>query len=158
MIGLIDEKGNEKMKQTKDFRESVLDIAVKQINEHTELRISYNLHKVGKGFKHISFTVQSQALAETIPFDLVPSDTPAPNGLLPHQVDNAARLLRQLDIKVPAIVKEILSSATHVAACNKYAHDMKTGKHTNTRSHAGLLLTLLGFKKAKSAPLFDAKP
>jgi plasmid replication initiation protein len=157
MIGLIDDKGHERMKQTKDFRESVLDIAVKQINEHTELRIDYSLHKVGKGFKFISFTVKAQALADTIPFDLVAPDTPAPDGLQAHQVENASRLLSQLSITVPATVKAILSSATHVAACNKYAHDMKTGKHTKTRSHAGLLLTILGFKKAENGPLFDAE-
>jgi plasmid replication initiation protein len=154
MLGLLDDKGNEKMKQIKDFRESVLDIAVKQINEHTELHISYKLEKKGKAFKNIIFTVKPQALAETIPFDLVPGAT-APAGLAQHQVDNAGRLLAQLSITTPDLVAQILTSPAHVAACNKFAHDLKTGKHTKAHSLSGLLLTILGLKKASSGPLFD---
>jgi plasmid replication initiation protein len=157
MLGLLDDKGNEKMKQIKDFRESVLDIAVKQINEHTELNISYKLEKKGKAFKSIVFTVKPQALAETIPFDLVPGAA-TPEGLKQHQVENAGRLLAQLGIITPALVAQILSSAAHVAACNKFAHDLKTGKYTKSHSLSGLLLTILGIKKASNGPLFDSIP
>jgi len=157
MLGLLDDKGNEKMKQIKDFRESVLDIAVKQINEHTELNISYKLEKKGKAFKNIVFTVKPQALADTIPFELVPGAV-APAGMQQHQVDNAGRLLAQLGIVTPALVEQILSSAAHVAACNKFAHDLKTGKHAKAHSLAGLLLTILGIKKASNGPLFDSSP
>ena len=153
MLGLLDDKGNEKMKQIKDFRESVLDIAVKQINEHTELNISYKLEKKGKAFKNIVFTVKPQALAETIPFDLVPGAA-APAGMAAHQVENASRLLAQLSITTPALVEQILASAAHVSACNKFAHDLKTGKHTKAHSLSGLLLTILGLKKAANGPLF----
>ena len=156
MLGLIDSKGNEKMQQIKDFRESVLDIAMKQISEHTELHVSYTLEKAGKSFKNIVFTVKPQALADTIPFDLVPSAVATPTGLAPHQVENAARLLAELGIKTPALVQEILASAAHVTACNKFAHDLKTGKVVAKTSKAGLLLTVLGFKQPKPSPLFDA--
>ena len=158
MLGLLDDKGNEKMKQIKDFRESVLDIAVKQISEHTELNVSYKLEKKGKAFKNIVFTVKPQALAETIPFELVQGAAAAPAGLAQHQVDNAGRLLAQIGIITPALVKTILSSAAHVAACNKFAHDLKTGKHAKAHSLSGLLLTILGFKKVGNGPLFDANP
>ena len=40
MLGLLDDKGKDKAIRMSDFRESVLDVAVKQINEHTELHIS----------------------------------------------------------------------------------------------------------------------
>ena len=155
MLGLLDDKGNEKMKQIKDFRESVLDIAVKQINEHTELNISYKLEKKGKAFKNIVFTVKPQALAETIPFDLMPGSAPTPAGLQQHQVDNAGRLLAQVGIITPALVAQILNSAVHVAACNKFAHDKKTGKHAKAHSLSGLLLTILGIKKTGNGPLFE---
>ena len=155
MLGLLDDKGNEKMKQIKDFRESVLDIAVKQINEHTELNISYKLEKKGKAFKNIVFTVKPQALAETIPFDLVPGAA-TPAGMAAHQVENAGRLLAQLSITTPELVATILASAAHVAACNKFAHDLKTGKHAKAHSLSGLLLTILGLKKPANGPLFDA--
>jgi plasmid replication initiation protein len=156
-LGLLDDKGNEKMKQLGELRSNVLDPAVKQINEHTELNISYTLEKKGRAFKNIVFTVQPQALAATIPFDLVPTGL-APAGLAQHQVDNAGRLLAQLSITTPALVASILGNAAHVAACNKFAHDLKTGKHTKAHSLSGLLLTILGLKKATSGPLFDANP
>ena len=133
----------------------MLDIAVKQINEHTELHVSYTLEKKGKAFKNIVFTVKPQALAETIPFDLVPAGT-APAGMQQHQVENAGRLLAQLSITTPTLVATILASAAHVAACNKFAHDLKTGKHAKAHSLSGLLLTILGLKKPTNGPLFDA--
>jgi len=154
MLGLVDGKGNEKLKQLGQLREKVLDPAVKQINEHTELHISYTLEKKGRAFKNIVFTVKPQALAETIPFDLVPAGSPAPAGLQQHQVDNAGRLLAQLGIITPALVASILGNAAHVAACNKFAHDLKTGKHVKAHSLSGLLLTILGLKKPANGPLF----
>lgn len=154
MVGLLDDKGNEKLKQISELKAKVLDPAVKQINEHTELHVSYKLEKVGRSFKNIVFTVKPQALAETIPFDLVPGAT-APAGLSQHQVDNAGRLLAQIGIITPALVTQILSNAAHVAACNKFAHDLKTGKHVKAHSLSGLLLTILGLKKGGSGPLFD---
>lgn len=157
MLGIIDDKGTDKMPRISDFRTSVLDLAVKQISEHTELNVSYKLEKKGKAFKYIVFTVKPQALAETIPFDLVPSGT-APAGMQQHQVDNAGRLLAQIGIITPTLVATILSNAAHVAACNKFAHDLKTGKHSKAHSLSGLLLTILGLKKATNGPLFDAIP
>ena len=155
MLGLLDDKGNEKMKQFGQLRSFVLNPAIKQINEHTELHVSYKLEKVGRSFKNIVFTVKPQALAETIPFDLVPSGT-APAGMQQHQVENAGRLLAQLSITTPELVATILASAAHVTACNKFAHDLKTGKHAKAHSLSGLLLTILGLKKPSNGPLFDA--
>lgn len=154
MLGLIDEKGNDKAERVSDLKSKVLDIAVKQINEHTELHVSYKLEKKGKAFKNIIFTVKPQALAETIPFELVPGAA-APAGLQQHQVDNAGRLLAQIGIITPTLVATILGNAAHVAACNKFAHDLKTGKYTKSHSLSGLLLTILGIKKASNGPLFD---
>jgi len=155
MLGLLDEKGNEKMERVSQLREKVLDVAVKQINEHTELNVGYTLEKHGKTFKNITFTVKPQALAESIPFDLV-AGVAGPAGLAPHQVENAGRLLAQLSITTPVLVATILASPAHVAACNKFAHDLKTGKHAKAHSLSGLLLTILGLKKPANGPLFDA--
>ena len=154
MLGLLDEKGNEKMERVSQLREKVLDVAVKQINEHTELNVSYTLEKRGKTFKNITFTVKPQALAEIIPFDLEPGAAFS-TGLAPHQVENAGRLLAQLSITTPELVATILASAAHVAACNKFAHNIKTGKYAKAHSLSGLLLTILGLKKASTEPLFD---
>jgi hypothetical protein len=135
------------------FRRNVLDVAVKQINEKTDLLIGYKLEKVGRGFKNIVFTVKTQEVALPLAFGVLPDETPS---LATHQVENAGRLLAQLSITTPALVEQILGNPTHVAACNKFAHDLKTGKHTSARSRSGLLLTMLGIKKATTGgPLFD---
>jgi plasmid replication initiation protein len=153
-LGLADDKGNEEYTIFAMFRKKVLDVAVKQVNEKTDLRIGYQIEKVGRAFQNIVFTVQSQIPATTIPFDLVPDASPAMTA--PHQVENAGRLLAQLSITTPELVATILASAAHVAACNKFAHDLKTGKHAKTHSLSGLLLTILGLKKPSNGPLFDA--
>ena len=149
MLGLLDDKGNEKMKQTKDFRESVLDIAVKQINEHTELHISYKLEKRVRTYTHIIFTVKPQALATTIPFDLVATAEPLP-GVQQSHYDNAARILDELRITDARHRQTILASAAHVAEVNRYNHDLKTGKVKASRNAGGLLLVRLGLVAAKA--------
>ncbi len=139
-LGLADDKGNEEYTILAMFKKKVLDVAVKQINEKTDLRIGYQLEKVGRAFQNIMFTVQSQIPATTIDFDLVPDAT------VPHQVESAGRLLTQLNITAPELVTQILGNAAHVAACNKFAHDLRTGKLTKAHSLSGLLLTILKIK------------
>jgi hypothetical protein len=152
-LGLADSKGREEYTEISMFKRNVLDVAVKQINEKTDLLIGYKLEKVGRGFKNIVFTVKPQAVALPLAFGLLPDEAPS---LATHQVENAGRLLAQLSITTPALVEQILGNPSHVAACNKFAHDLKTGKHTSARSLSGLLLTMLGIKKASaSGPLFD---
>lgn len=149
MLGLLDDKGNEKMKQINELRGKVLDVAVKQINEHTELHVSYKLEKVGRSFKNIVFTVKSQALAENIPFDLVATAQDLP-GVQQSHYDNAARVLDELRITDAKHRQTILTSATHVAEVNRYNHDLKTGKVKASRNPGGLLLVRLGLVAAKA--------
>jgi plasmid replication initiation protein len=149
MLGLLDDKGNEKMKQINELRAKVLDVAVKQINEHTELHVSYKLEKVGRSFKNIVFTVKSQALATSIPFDLVPTAQTLP-GVQQTQYDNAARVLDELRITNAKHRLAILTSAAHVAEVNQYNHDLKTGKVKASRNPGGLLLVRLGLVAAKA--------
>jgi len=149
MLGLLDDKGKDKAVRMSDFRESVLDVAVKQINEHTELHISYKLEKRVRTFKNIVFTVKSQALAETIPFDLIATAQPLP-GVQQSHYDNAARILDELRITDAKHRQTILSSAAHVAEVNRYNHDLKTSKIKATRNPGGLLLVRLGLVAAKT--------
>jgi len=150
MLGLLDDKGKDKAVRMSDFRESVLDVAVKQINEHTELHVSYKLEKRVRTYKNIVFTVKSQALAETIPFDLVATAQDVP-GVQQSHLDNAARILDELRITDPTHRRTILASAAHVAEVNRYNHDLKTGKVKASRNPGGLLLVRLGLVAAKVA-------
>lgn len=149
ILGLLDIKGNEKLKLFKDFRVNVLDVAVKQINEHTELCINYKLEKVGRSVKNIIFTVKPQSLAETIPFDLTPT-TPLLPGVQQSHYDNAVRVLDELRIIDAKHRKTILASAAHIAEVNRYNHDLKTGKVKASRNPGGLLLVRLGLVAAKT--------
>ncbi len=148
-LSLLDEKGNEKMLRISDFKESVLDVAVKQINEHTELNISYKLEKRVRTYTHIVFTIKRQALAEPIPFDLVAAAQPLP-GVQQSHYDNAARILDELRITDAKHRQTILASAAHVAEVNRYNHDLKTGKVKASRNPGGLLLVRLGLVPAKA--------
>lgn len=152
MLGLLDDKGKDKAVRMSDFRESVLDVAVKQINEHTELHISYKLEKRVRTYKNIVFTVKSQALAETIPFDLVATAQPLP-GVQQSHFDNAARILDELRITDAKHRQTILASAAHVAEVNRYNHDLKTGKVKASRNPGGLLLVRLGLVASKPTTL-----
>jgi hypothetical protein len=102
---------------------------------------------VGRSVKNIIFTVKPQALAETIPFDLVATTT-----VQQSHYDNAARVLDELRITDPKHRQTILASAAHVAEVNRYNHDLKTGKVKAARNAGGLLLVRLGLVTPKTAP------
>ena len=154
-LGLADDKGREEYTDLAMFKKKVLDVAVKQINEKTDLLIDYKLEKVGRAFKNIVFTVKPQSGALPLAFGVTPDEAP---GLAPHQVENAGRLLAQLSITTPELVAQILASPAHIAACNQFAHDIKTGQHAKSHSLSGLLLTILGFNKGSRGPLSDKHP
>lgn len=57
MLGLVDKKGNEQYSEITGFKRFVLDIAKKQINEHTDMRFDYELYKRGRSFEFIQIYV-----------------------------------------------------------------------------------------------------
>ncbi len=151
MLGLVDAVGADKTERISDLKSKVLDIAVKQISEHTNLRISYKLEKAGRSFQSVVFTVKPQAIAENIPFDIMTTDEPQPIvGISQTQLNNAARILDELRIMDAKHRQTILASATHIAEVNRYNHDLKTGKVKATRNPGGLLLVRLGLVVAKT--------
>lgn len=137
------------MKQLIDLRTNVLDAAMKQINEHTELHVSCKLEKAGRSFKNIVFTVKLQALAEPILFDLVTTAQAVP-GVQQSHYDNAARILDELHITDAKHRQTILSNAAHIVEVNRYNHDLKTGKVKANKNPGGLLLVRLGLITPKA--------
>lgn len=59
MLGLVDKKGKEKYSEIPAFRDKVLDIAKKQINEHTDLDFDYQLYKRGRSFEYIQIFIDT---------------------------------------------------------------------------------------------------
>jgi plasmid replication initiation protein len=153
MLSLIDDKGNEQFERLSDFKRYVLDASVKQINQHTDLQISYTLQKRGRSFQNITFTVKTQPLAVVLPV----KDTPtkggaAPVGVSDAQHQNARLLLEQWNIKRADVVNQIMNSAELVQEVNKFAYELQTGKIKVEKNVAGYLLTRLGLKEPKKKP------
>lgn len=59
MLGMVDKKGKERFSQISQFKADVLDIAKKQINEHTDIHFDYELYKKGRSYEYIQIFVNS---------------------------------------------------------------------------------------------------
>lgn len=57
MLGMVDKKGNETYKQISQFKEFVLDLSMQQINQNTDINMSYEFIKRGRSFKYINFYI-----------------------------------------------------------------------------------------------------
>jgi plasmid replication initiation protein len=146
-LGLIDNKGNEQYTKVSMFQKFVLDTAVKQINEHTDLKISYVLEKKGRSFKNIKFTIRVQL--GIIPATFSQTEIPKHEGLTESQIVSANSTLERLKITTPKIVSQILEDTTLIKKVNQFAYELQTGKIKATTNPAGLLLTVLGIKTSK---------
>lgn len=60
ILGLIDKKGKEQFTEMPAFRKKVLDIAMFQINEYTDIKLEYELLKRGRSFYWIAFKINPQ--------------------------------------------------------------------------------------------------
>lgn len=72
MLGLKDPKGKKKEQYTKwsQFKKQVLDTAVQQVNEHTDIMLSYTLTKRGRKFYWIDIYINYKAAKQLeISFD-----------------------------------------------------------------------------------------
>ena len=49
------------------FKARVLDVAIKQINEHTDITVKYEQHKRGRSISGFSFTFTQKNTAKTLP-------------------------------------------------------------------------------------------
>ncbi|RYC66211.1 replication initiation protein [Spirosoma sordidisoli] len=149
-IGLINDKGDMEYAEITMFKKFVLDIAVKQINEHTDLEIGYTLRKRGRSFQNITFTVKAQPLAVVLPVKDGPAKAGvALAGVSDAQYQNARLLLEKWNIKRADVVNQIMNSAGLVQEVNKFAYELQTGKIKVEKNVAGYLLTRLGLKEPK---------
>jgi len=57
MLGLVDKKGNEQYSEITGFKKFVLEVAKKQINQHTDISFEYELFKRGRSFTHIQIYI-----------------------------------------------------------------------------------------------------
>jgi len=140
MLKLKDPSGKkaEQFERISDFKKFVLDIAVRQINQNTDLKVSYNLFKKGRSFTSIRFYVNRQT-PEQLP---IPFDQPVDD--VRHQ--NARQILDDLGIKDVKIIQQILSEKALTDSLFKFSYDLKTGRTKADKNPAGLLLKVLGLR------------
>jgi len=62
ILGLVDKKGNEQYSEITGFKKYVLEIAKKQINEHTDIHFDYELIKRGRSFELIQIYVNTSKI------------------------------------------------------------------------------------------------
>lgn len=149
-IGLVNDKGDMEYAEITMFKKFVLDIAVKQINEHTDLEIGYTLRKRGRSFQNITFTIKAQPLAVVLPLKDQPTKAgPIPTGISDSQYQNTRLLLEKWNIKRADVVNQIMNSPELIQEVNKFAYELQTGKVKVEKNVAGYLLTRLGLKQPK---------
>lgn len=144
MLTLKDPKGEEPEQYTKVsmLQKFVLDVAVKQINERTELRIGYELVKKGRAFNTIQFSVEHQEPEQLpIPFE---------SGLDEAKIIAARHRLAELEIRDTRLVEQIVGDAQLLTELFNFVHKLKTGKVKATTNPGGLFLTIIGLREAKA--------
>jgi len=140
MLNLKDPKGKEPEQYTQisTFQRDVLKVATTQINERTDLNISYQLLKKGRSFHSIKFFVDEQIPAQMpIPFDLPVEDA---------KVQVARKHLDTLGIKDPALVSKILTDEKLTTALFEFIYKCKTDKIKADKNPGGLFLKMNGLR------------
>lgn len=140
MLKLKDPKNKEpeQFARVSDLKTKVLDIAIHQINEHTDLNISYNLIKQGRAFTSVRFYIHNQ-----VPKQLqIPYDKPLEEG----RIQNARQILDQLGIKDNKLIQQIMAQPSLIDSLFKFNYDIKTGKTKADKNPGGLLLKVLGLR------------
>lgn len=140
MLNLKDPKGKEPEQyiSVADLRRNVLEVAVNQINEHTDLRISYELLKSSRAYDRVKFFIDAQEPKQLlIPFDLPADDAKA---------QMARKHLENMGVVEPKLVQEILQSPKHTEALFAFIYKLKTDKIKADKNPGGLFLKMQGLR------------
>ena len=141
MLNLKDPEGKEPEQYSKVsmLQRKVLDVAVQQINQHTDLKLRYELLKKGRAFESVRFYIQAQ-LPEQLP---LPFEQPLDEA----REEKARGHLHELGIKDPTLVARILSAPELVNDLFGFVYKLKTGKLKATTNAGGLFLKTAGLLK-----------
>jgi plasmid replication initiation protein len=143
-LGLIDNKGYEEYAPISMFKSRVLDVAIKQINEHTDLEISYHLagdHGRKKPLKTIVFYIKKKSPL-ILPIEFEKEKNPN------IRMQQLYFVLDKFGIKSSAIIKQIIENEEMIKVVFLFNYQHQTGL-IKAENPAGLLLTKLGLTKPK---------
>jgi plasmid replication initiation protein len=140
MLHLKDPKGKEPEQYVNiaDLQRSVLKVAVDQINERTDLHISYELLKSSRAYDRVKFFVNAQEPKQLlIPFELPADDAKA---------QMAHKHLEVMGIVEPKLVQQILQSPKLTEALFAFIYKLKTDKVKADKNPGGLFLKIHGLR------------
>lgn len=126
----------EKYKAMNNFKARVIDLAIKQINEHTDITVKYEQHKTGRAITAMSFTFKQKAAPKQIPID---------GGYL-KMTDSQIKTFSNKLAALPELGSNSPLGASTEQFAAMIADDLKDAeKQKKYRKH----LAKLGFKAAK---------
>ena len=140
MLHLKDPKGKEPelFQNVSQLKARVLDIAVRQVSEHTDLKIDYTLIKKGRAYDAVRFTIARQQPQQLpIPFEQPTEDA---------RIYSARQHLDALGITQPQLVGSILGDSKHLDQLFKFTYQLKTDKVKATKNPGGLFLKICGLR------------
>jgi plasmid replication initiation protein len=132
-------KTQELFKKISQLKERVLDIAVSQISEHTELKIRYEFIKKGRAFDNIRFSITHQKVKQP---PLALEQEPA----MGDRIASARQHLQNLGIVQPQLVAQILNDSKLTDQLFKFIFAHKTDKVKVTKNAGGLFLKMCGLR------------
>ena len=140
MLHLKDPKGKEPelFQNISQLKARVLDIAVRQVSEHTDLRIDYVLVKKGRAYDAVRFTIARQQ-PQQLP---IPFEQPAEDA----RAFSARQHLEALGITQPQLVAQVLGDPKHLDQLFKFTYQLKTDKVKATKNPGGLFLKICGLR------------
>lgn len=136
-LNLKDPSGKqaEQYKQWGQFKDYVLEPSIKQINENSDLRISYTTAKKGKSIHKLNFTIKHVAQFQTvIPFELSEGD---------RETEVLKNRIREIGILDNNLINTILSSTELRKKANKCLYDIAI-RRKNINNPGGYFRTTLG--------------
>jgi len=130
-----DGKQPEQYKQWGQFKDNVLEPAIKQINDMSDIRVSYIIEKKGKSIHKLNFTIKPTRFLQTvIPFEGGPTDAEA------VQLKNR---LRDIGILDNNLITQVLNSTDLRKKANKTLYDIAI-RRKDISNPAGYFRTTLG--------------
>ncbi|MBO0361021.1 replication initiation protein [Hymenobacter sp. BT186] len=133
-------KEPEQFQNISQLKARVLDLAVSQINEHTDLHISYELYKTGRAFSDLRFFVRKQTSKQlAVPFFIKSDET---NEQDSNKLTIARQHLATLGITQPSLVEQILKEK--LDELFNFMYKLKTDKVKADRNPGGLFLKIQG--------------
>lgn len=139
ILGLIDGKGNEQFKKISELKSRVLETAVKQINEHSDLKVSYHMEGERgrkRPLKYVKFYIKKHNPT------ILPIEFQGEPNLDVRQ-QNLLLILDELGIKSAKIIDRIKESEVMTKMVFEFSYGLKTGTVT-AKNPAGLLIKKLG--------------